>query len=200
VKFVSFLLACAICAAVVGCARKPAYSNINVNATRGGGPTQASADQSANAAAPAADPAAESSAARPDLPPSAQPPPQESARPTEIKMPAFFDAQTGEVMDLPSYPKSQRISIQYGPIGGEGDMASLVLAAPGSMDSIAAFYDKAIKSNGWELTVRNRDPEFSEWKVKKGDKDEGRVTVRKDPAKGGLTIQIVRTAKPVEKK
>lgn len=197
-KFVSFLLAGAISAAVVGCARKPAYSNINVNGSRGGGQAQASAE-SANTAAPAADPAAESSAEKPDQPPAAPPPPQESARPTAIKMPVFFDAQTGEVKDLPSYPKSQRISIQYGPVGTESDVASLVLAAPGSMDEIAAFYDKAIKSNGWTVTVRNRDPEFSEWKVKKGDRDEGRVMVKKD-AKGGLTIQIVRTNKPVEKK
>jgi len=115
-------------------------------------------------------------------------------------MPAFFDAQTGEVKDLPSYPKSQRLNIQYGPVAGEGEMASLVLAASGSMDNVAAFYDKAIKSNGWEVTTRNRDPEFSEWNLKKGDKDEGRVSVRWDPAKGSLTIQIVRTSKPVEKK
>ena len=115
-------------------------------------------------------------------------------------MPAFFDAQTGEVKDLPSYPNAQRTNIQYGPMEDGAEMASLVLVAAGSMDSVAAFYDKAIKSNGWEVTVRNRDPEFSEWRLKKGAKDEGRVIVKRDPAKGGLTIQIVRTSKPVEKK
>jgi hypothetical protein len=115
-------------------------------------------------------------------------------------VPAFLDMQTGEVKDLPSYPKSQRETIQYGPLPDEAEMASLVLSASGSMDSIAAFYDKSIKSNGWEVTVRNRDPEFSEWKVKKGDRDEGQVTVKRDPVKGGLVIQIVRTTKAVGKK
>ena len=62
------------------------------------------------------------------------------------------------------------------------------------MDGIAAFYDKAIKSNGWEVTARNRDPEYSEWRVKKRGDEEGGVTVRKDPAKGSMIIQISRTS------
>lgn len=79
-------------------------------------------------------------------------------------------------------------------------MASLVLATTAPMDSIAAFFDKVIKSNGWEVTVRNRDPEYSEWRVKKGGKDEGAVTIRRDPARGSVTIQIARSSTLEEKK
>lgn len=195
-KFVLFLLVCATLAAPAGCKRKPAYSNINVNASRG--EAQASAQQPSGdgSAAPnsAAAPADQQSGAAP-----AQP--QEGpTRPTAIKSPEFFNALTGEVKDLPSYPKSQRLTIQYGPVGADTEMASLVLGTPETMDSIAAFYDKAIKTGGWEVKERNRDSEFSEWQLKKGDKDEGRITVKKDPVRGGLVIQIVRTSKTPEKK
>ena len=68
------------------------------------------------------------------------------------------------------------------------------------MDRIADFFDKAIKSNGWEITTRSRDPEYSEWKMKKGDRDRGGVTVKKDPTRGGaMVIQIARTANPAAK-
>ncbi|HYV05210.1 MAG TPA: hypothetical protein VFB82_11515 [Blastocatellia bacterium] len=194
-KFVWVLLTCATLAASAGCRSKPAYSNINVNASRGS--TQAAGAQ------PAADGSATPTPApQPDQPSGggaaqAQPGP---ARPTAIKMPAFFDAQKGEVKDLPSYPKSQRLSLQYGPVSADTDMASLVLSAPATMDSIGAFYDKAIKAAGWEVKTRNRDSEYSEWQLKKGDTEEGRVTVKKDSAQGSLTIQIVRTSKAPEKK
>ena len=118
-----------------------------------------------------------------------------------MKLPTFLDGQTGQIKDLPNYPQSQRLSLQYGPVADVGEMASLVLQTLAPMDSIAAFYDKAIKSGRWEVTVRNRDPEYSEWRLKKGDKEEGAVTVKKDPTRGGsMIIQLVRTNKLDEKK
>lgn len=202
-KVVSFLLACAICGSFVGCARKPAYSNINVNASRASGETHASPEQPADSAVSGADPTGGSPAAPPDQVPGAapaQPPPQEPTQPAAFKVPAFLDTQKGEVKDLPSYPEGQRVSIQYGPLPG-GEMASIVLTTSGSMDSIAAFYDKAIKSNGWQVTVRNRDPEYSEWRVKKGDKEEGGVTIKRDPNRGNMIIiQISRSSTVDEKK
>lgn len=185
------LLACALIGSFAGCSRKPAYSDMNVNASRPNRETQASAEQPVDAAAPAADPAG--------APPAAQPPQQQPTQPAPIKIPAFFDTQKGEVKDLPSYPAGQRMSIQYGPLPGV-EMASIVLEASAPMDAIAAFYDKAIKSNGWEVTVRNRDPEYSEWRVKKRGSEEGGVTVRKDPTRGSMIIQISRTSTPEEKK
>jgi hypothetical protein len=108
-------------------------------------------------------------------------------------MPAFLDARNGEVKDLPSY-RGQRLSVQYGPTP-TGEMASIVIVTSGSMDSISAFYDKAIKSNEWQVTVRNQDSEYAEWRVKKGETEEGGVTIRKDPNGGGRLIQIVRSRK-----
>jgi hypothetical protein len=161
-----FLLACALVGLVVGCSRKAAYSDMNVNASRPNRDTQASEEQPVDAAAPGADPAGGS--------PAPPPPPQQPTQPAPFKLPAFLDAQKGEVKDLPSYPAGQRMSIQYGPLPG-GEMASIVLQVSAPMDGIAAFYDKAIKSNGWEVTVRNRDPEYSEWRVKKRGSEEGGV-------------------------
>lgn len=200
-KFATLFLAVVICAGFSGCARKPAYSNINLNASRGAGDAQAPPAEPGADAAASAGQAAGSSASTPDQPAAAQPQSPQSTRPTAIKKPEFLNMQSGEITDLPSYPKAQRTSIQYGGVPNEGDMASLVLATSDSMDNVAAFYERVIKSNGWKVSLRNRDPEFSEWTVKKGEKDEGRVAVKRDPTTRGLTIQIVRTAKPqVEKK
>ena len=60
-----FLLACALAGLVVGCARKAAYSDMNVNASRPNRDTQASAEQPVDAAAPGADPAGGSPAPPP---------------------------------------------------------------------------------------------------------------------------------------
>ncbi|MFY9610285.1 MAG: hypothetical protein WAU45_16930 [Blastocatellia bacterium] len=197
-RLVSFLLACAICGSVVGCARKPpAYSNINANASRPSGETQASSVDPASGADTGGSPAAP-----PDQTPGgapAQPPSGGSTQPAPFKVPAFLDTQKGEVRDLPSYPSGQRLSIQYGPVPG-GEMASLVLTTSDTMDSLAAFYDKVIKSNGWEVTVRNRDPEYSTWRLKKGDKEEGGVTIKRDPNRGNMIIQISRNSKLNSKK
>ncbi|MEK6303051.1 MAG: hypothetical protein AABO41_20250 [Acidobacteriota bacterium] len=195
-KVVFFLLACAVIAAPAGCRRKPAYSNINVNASRPDAQAQTTAEQPKDDGSGTVNPGG---APQPEGAAAAQPQPGPT-RPPAIKLPAFFDAQTGEVKDLPSYPKSQRLSIQYGPAGPDTEMASLVLGASGTMDSIVTFYDKAVKAGRWIVKVRNSDSEYSEWQLKKGDKDEGRVIVKRDPAQGALTIQIVRTSKSSEKK
>lgn len=196
-KLVSFLLACVICGSYIGCARKPAYSNINVNASRPDRADQSSSEQPAEATDSGADPTGASTAPAPGGVPEAapaQPPQQKSSQQGAFKMPAFVDTQKGEVKDLPSYPGGQRLNVQYGPAPG-GEMASIVLVTGASMDSISAFYDKEIKSAGWKVTLRNRDPEFSEWRVKKGETEDGGVTIRKDPEGRGRLIQIVRTSK-----
>jgi hypothetical protein len=68
------------------------------------------------------------------------------------------------------------------------------------MERIADFYDKAIKSNGWTVVDTTRDPEISNWELKKGDKSEGRVEIRQDKQSGGMVIVIVRTEKKAEQK
>lgn len=199
-KLISFLLVWAVSGSLVGCARKPAYSSMNVNGSRASRQSPAPAEEPANAAGSSEDSSGGSTAAPPGQAPGGAPAqsPQEPAQPAAFKVPAFFDTQKGEVRDLPSYPKGQRLSIQYGPLP-DGEMASIVLTTLSPMDSIAAYYDKVIKSNGWEVTVKNRDPDYSEWRVKKGDKEEGGVTVRRDSDRRSMIIQISRTSK-VDKK
>jgi hypothetical protein len=111
-----------------------------------------------------------------------------------------LDTQRGEAKDLPGYPNADKLRLEYGPAEGGTEMVWLVQSTHDPMDRIADFFDKAIKSNGWEVTTRSRDPEFSEWKLKKGDRDRGGVTVKKDPTRGGaMVIQIARTANPAAK-
>jgi len=178
-----FIILITVFGVASGCAHKPAYSNINTDRPR--------AVENSNASdtpAPASDPI---TAATPS---NATDGGQAAAasEPTRVKPPAFMDPATGGVKDLPNYPKSHRINFMYGPMGGN-DTMSIVLRSKDSMDAIASFYDDAVKKNGWTVTDKTRDPELSEWNVKKGDRDTGRVRVLKDPRTGLLDIMIVRT-------
>lgn len=196
-KLILCLLVCVICSSLAGCTREPAYSNINVNASQPGRADQSSPEQPGDVAASDADTTGGSTAPAPGVVPEGAPaqlPPEKPAQQDAFKMPSFLDTQNGQVKDLPSYPDGQRLSFQYGPTPG-GEMASIVIATPGSMDGISAFYDKEIKKAGWTVTVRNRDPEYSEWRVRKGEAEEGGVTVRKNPDGSGWLIQIARTSK-----
>lgn len=201
-KLVSFLLACVICSSFIGCSRRPAYSNINVNGSRPSQADQSSSEQPADGGASGADPTGGSTAAAPGEVPAAgpaQPPQQNPSQQEAFKMPAFLDTQKGGVKDLPSYPAGQRLNVQYGPTP-TGEMASIVIVTSDSIDSISAFYDKVIKSNKWQVTVRNQDSEYAEWRMRKGETEEGGVTIRKDPDGRGRLIQIVRSSKFDEKK
>jgi hypothetical protein len=199
VNFVSVLLACAVLGSLVGCGHKPAYSNINLNRSRTASEPQAPGDQPAQPAPATSSP----EASKPDQPPEAGPTaPQtaQSSRPRPVQRPAFLDAVRGEAKDLPGYPGADKLRLEYGPAEGGIEMVWLVQSTHDPMDRIADFFDKAIKSNGWEITTRSRDPEYSEWKMKKGDRDRGGVTVRKDPTRGGaMVIQIARSANPAAK-
>jgi hypothetical protein len=181
-RSIGFAVLVAVFGLTSGCAHKPAYSNINTDRPRAvensnGGET--TAPPPAPAPTPSPNPTeAEQAAATPDA--------------NKIKFPAFLDQATGGAKDLPNYPKSHRVNITFGPISGS-DTMSLVLRTKDPMDAIATFYDNTIKKNGWTVTDKTRDPELSEWNVKKGDRDSGRVRVQRDPRTGLLDIIIVRT-------
>lgn len=157
-----------VCVAFVGCS----------NERRGNGepPTAESAPASAaQVAEPASSPApsAESASAPPADGPPAQPVEQ---RPL-AKIPDFLDGQ--RIKDLPVFPKSSISNFSYGPLA-DADMVLVFFEAFDTFDNVTAFYDKAIRSNGWKINTRTCDIGDCVWRVSKGDRDEAIVQVKFD--------------------
>src|SRR6476619_4647364 len=108
------VLTVAVIAGFAGCGHKPAYSDIDANRASTNQNQNAHAEGQANATAPVStDPVAS---------PEARQPSPEPTRPA-FKSPTFVDQATGGIKDLPSYPKSRRISVQIGPVQGLNTMA-----------------------------------------------------------------------------
>jgi hypothetical protein len=180
-------LVTAVIAVSAGCARKPAYSDME--------PAKSSRDQNQNqnqsdgeqASAPSAaleQPPATAAGAQPEAAPAAVP----------VKRPSFLDEATGGIKDLPSYPDSYRVSVQVGPIQGLNTM-SLGFTARDPMDKISAFFERVIKDNKWTVSDKVIDPEFSEWTLAKGADNNAKVQVKKDEKTGAMTIVMVRSEK-----
>ena len=168
----------------VGCGRKPAYSDINVN----------------QAAATENKPAAGESNPLPGIAPGTTAAPAAPADQQAFKLPRFMDPAKTEARDLPNYPRSVSRNVRYGPYEGT-EMFAASLQTPDPMEKVAAFYDEAIKRNGWTVTSRIVDPEYSEWIVNKNQQDDaGKVVVQKDKQSNSFFISIARTGKPAPEK
>jgi hypothetical protein len=111
-----------------------------------------------------------------------------------MKPPAFFDQKKGQIKDLPSFPNASVINIGYGPINGQnGVFISLQTLSP--FEEVAAFYDKAIKSNGWTVINDSRTPGSYVWQLKKGEGQEARVQVKDDQDAHRVIIGLARIEK-----
>jgi len=172
-RFLWVLIVVAGVSGLAGCRHKPAYSDVDSNKSAS---RQSGADQPASAEPPAVN--------------GAQP-----QAPTEKpKPPAFFDARTGSVIDLPEYPRAQRVNVQMGSVQGVSTL-SMVLDSADPMDKIAAFYDEAAKNNHWTVGDRVIDIESSEWTLTKGENNSAKVQIKKNPQTGRMTIVLVRGEK-----
>lgn len=186
-RFLCAVLASVLSFGIISCGgKKPAYSNINTS--------REVREANDNSGQPATEPdaAASGQTNTSAQPAEAQVQPPAPATPEPFKPPKFM--ANGEAKDLPNYPKAITKSIQFGPVQGT-DTMSLVLETRDPMDQIAAFYDKAIKSNGWTVDSRTFDAEFAEWNLRKTFDNEGKVQVKKDPRTKAMNIVIVRTEK-----
>jgi hypothetical protein len=164
-------------AVLSGCARKPAYSEMdpagaarNRNLNRNGEGQSTLPGSGTGAAQPAQTPLA------------------------PFKSPTFLDQATGGIVDLPTYPNARRLNIQLGPVQGLNTM-SLVYGTEDSMDKISAFYEKVIKQNKWTVSDKTIDQEFSEWSLKKGEDNIAKVQIKRDEQTRGFVIVMVRTEK-----
>jgi hypothetical protein len=185
-KYWMIYLALVACLSVAACGpRQPAYKDVNTNQP-----------------APSVNPG---TIATPPANTNASPQVGETAPmavpPAAIKMPAFMDTAKGAPKDLPNYPGAAIVNIQYGP-QQDTDIFSVAMQTGDAMDKIAAYYDKIIKSNGWDVTQRQVDPEYAEWMMNKNASDEAKVVVQK-PKQGSrpgnmFMIVVARTAKSAQ--
>ena len=110
-----------------------------------------------------------------------------------------MDIAKGYPKDLPNYPQASRLNLQYGPYENT-DTFSIALQTSDPMDKIAAFYDQVVKSNGWTVSNRLVDPEYSEWVLTKKEDNDAKVTVQKDKQTNkSFIIVVARTAKLPQK-
>ena len=158
------------------CRNKPAYSEIDTNKT-------ARAENSNRGEEASAPPPPESA-------PAPSPPPPKP----QFTPPKFLDTTNGTIKDLPSYPGARKTNQVIGPAEGT-NAVTIVMTATDSMDKIAAYYEKVIKSNKWVVSNKLIDPDVSEWVLKKGEDDNAKVSVNRDSKTGQITIFIVRSEK-----
>ena len=143
-------------------------------------------------AAPSDVPPADSAAQQPTANPA---PDNKPVQPPPIKPASFWNPNTAEIKDLPSYPGGARMNVQYGPLNGV-DSAFIMMTTGDPLEKIAAYYDKSVKSAGWKVTERMSDSELYKVKLKKGDLDEALVQVEKDVQTGARRITLSRLEKP----
>jgi hypothetical protein len=188
-RFLCAILVCVSSIGFISCGNKPSYEGIDTSraakeANRNGGqPAAGSTDSVAGQT---------NASAQPTEGQAQQPAP---SQPQQFKPPKFM--ANGEAKDLPNYPQAITKSIQYGPIQGV-DTLSLVLETRDSVDKITAFYEKAIKKNGWTVDNKSIEAEAAEWDLRKAFDNEGKVQVKKDPRTNAINIVIVRTEKITE--
>jgi hypothetical protein len=157
------------------CRNKPAYSEIDANKT-------AKVENSNSGEQPSVTPTPE---------PAPTPPP---AQTRQFKPPTFLDPTNGSIKDLPSYPGARKTNQVIGPAEGTNAVTTVYTSAD-SMDKIAAFFERVIKSNKWVVSNKLIDPDVSEWVLKKGEDDNAKVSVNKDSNTGHMTIFMVRSEK-----
>ena len=183
VQVFALIVAAGLGAAACG-RHAPAYKDINTNQPA---VTAPQSPATTNESAPA--PSATAGQASPTAP---------SSSPA-FRMPAFMDVAKGYPKDLPNYPRAARINLQYGPYENT-DTFSIAMLTGDPMDKIAAFYDQVVKSNGWTVSNRQVDSEYSEWVLKKKEDNDAKVTVQKDKQTSkSFIIVVARTAKQPQK-
>jgi hypothetical protein len=103
---------------------------------------------------------------------------QEAAHP-KFQMPAFFDAGNGQIKDLPTYPKAKRANAQ---ISNANDTPTVILVyqLEGKAEDAVAFYEKQFKANGWTVVTSSKTPDYYDWQLKKGERDQAAVNIRRD--------------------
>lgn len=197
-RLLTLLFIAALLSASIGCTRKSPSGNerkpdatlANLNAAAQASPAEATAAASPEATGP--------DASATDIP--APPAPSPGAARPPFRIPVFIDTSKGGVVDLPQYPNSVLTNIQYGPVKSVGDTAMILASTTEPIEKVKAFYEKVIRGHNWTVTSQTAEPENYKWQLKKGERDEGMVQLRKDSRTQAIIIIISRLEKPASTK
>jgi hypothetical protein len=94
-------------------------------------------------------------------------------------MPAFFDTQKSQIKDLPTFPKAKIVNMQAS-TANDTPTVILMYQLRAPIEEAVAFYEKQIKANGWMVITSSKTPEYNEWTLKKGERDQAIVNIKKD--------------------
>jgi hypothetical protein len=184
------VLYCVLCLAVsqvAGCGHKPSYSEIDSN--QSGKAANQSSPAPGGPEKPTALPG--EPAHLPETAPASAPGEQKP-----VPLPAFFDSATGQIKDLPGYPRARRTNIQFGPLNGYDTML-ITLTTRDPFDKVVAFYDQAVKSNGWTIVENSRDPNKYQWTLLK-ESGQGMIVIAKEEQRPlvYVTLDRVKSSSP----
>jgi hypothetical protein len=170
------------CGLLPGCRHTPSYSDIKVD--------KSGSLANSNAARPEAEGSTDSGNPLAMIP-QASPVPDASAGPGPAP-PSFLDPKTGQIRNLPLYPGARVRNVQFGPINGTPQVTvQAFVRAP--FERVTAFYDQAVKENGWTIDDNSRDADSYVWQLSRGQTDHAAIRVDKDQL-GRVTIGMARTA------
>jgi len=94
-------------------------------------------------------------------------------------MPAFFDTQKNQIKDLPTFTKAKLVNLQATTANDTPTIIMMYqLRAP--IEEAVAFYDKQIKANGWTIVTSSKTPDYNEWALKKGERDQAMINIKRD--------------------
>jgi hypothetical protein len=158
-----------------GCGHKPSYSQMETDQSGKASNQNAVASSAAEKPVPLPDPSAQPLEITPQDPRNQQ---------AGVPPPSFFDSKSGQIKDLPSYPRARRVRLGFGPMSGFETMI-LQLTTRDPIDKVVAFYDQAIKSNGWSVVENSRDTNNYQW------------TLLKQSGQGVIQIALQTQGRPV---
>ena len=192
-----WLVGLLFCGLFTSCSHSPSYSDTKAN--KGANPADSNAARSeAGPSIEQVNPPAPSPSPPPAFPdssstliPGSSPRLEGPASPSPTGTPAYLDPKTGRIKDLPLYPHAKVMGLQYGPIGGVSQVTlQAMIREP--FEKVTAFYDKAVKDNGWTIDDNSRGVNSYTWQLSRGATDRAAIRIDKNEI-GRVSISLART-------
>jgi hypothetical protein len=170
-----------------GCGHKPSYSQIDTDQSGRASNQNAPASSSAEKPVQLPDPSATPLETAPQAAPN---------QAAGVPPPSFFDSKSGQIKDLPSYPRARRVRLGFGPMSGFETMI-LQLTTRDPIDKVVAFYDQAIKSNGWSVVENSHETNNYQWTLLK-ESGQGVIQIAMQTQSRPLVYVSLQRAKSLE--
>jgi hypothetical protein len=122
-------------------------------------------------------------------PPAAQQPAAQQPAAPPADAPAAAPVET-TVAELPDYPGATRVKLESGPKKGFARETEAKFTTVDPFEKVKAFYEEAIKSNGWQVVGTSQKANEIKWSLSKGT-SLGEVSVEVEKT-GGVSIKLER--------